>query len=405
MNKAVQIFAFVALLSVLVSSVAYAFINELEINSATQTIVNVPYYYVDNNTSDVDSNADKGAHSNFTAQQYGPDSINDTLTEGNTEPQSEYIWISEFGGYVRKLDKSDPGGTEILSWDTGVNRPYGCEHRIEDGNEYIYVVDYQADDLIKFHANNGTEVDRWDISSYSGSAYGLAWNGSRWFISDTGFPGRIYQVDPADPTVQERNFTYAGTTICDGLAWDGSYLWAGDSGTDKVYQIDVYGNIQTSWDFPPTDPWGVAYDTASGHLWIVVAQGGYLYEYYTNGTEINSWDPGSGARGVSYASVEETYNYELDLEVQWTNVDYSETNEELCIFGGTMRSENLKVNVWNGSGWQNLFADLTAGWNNVTITSYLTSPTFTIRFKGNTETTDSTQDSWNIDTAVIHVWT
>ncbi|UCD40189.1 MAG: hypothetical protein JSV87_01175, partial [Candidatus Bathyarchaeota archaeon] len=40
--------------------------------------------YVDNDTSNVDSIADKGTHSNFTAQQYGPDLINDTLTEENT---------------------------------------------------------------------------------------------------------------------------------------------------------------------------------------------------------------------------------------------------------------------------------------------------------------------------------
>jgi len=40
--------------------------------------------YVSNNDSDVDSSVDKGTHSNFTAQQYGPDSIYDTLTEENT---------------------------------------------------------------------------------------------------------------------------------------------------------------------------------------------------------------------------------------------------------------------------------------------------------------------------------
>jgi hypothetical protein len=45
----------------------------------------VPTYdFVDNNTSDVDSSADRGTHSNFTAQQYGPDSIYDTLTEVDT---------------------------------------------------------------------------------------------------------------------------------------------------------------------------------------------------------------------------------------------------------------------------------------------------------------------------------
>ncbi|PIX25472.1 MAG: hypothetical protein COZ69_03075 [Deltaproteobacteria bacterium CG_4_8_14_3_um_filter_45_9] len=45
--------------------------------------------YVDNNISDADNSTDKGTHSDFTAQQYGPDSINDTLTEENTKPN----WI------------------------------------------------------------------------------------------------------------------------------------------------------------------------------------------------------------------------------------------------------------------------------------------------------------------------
>ena len=97
-------------------------------------------------------------------------------------------------------------------------------------------------------------------------------------------------------------------------------------------------------------------------------------------------------------------NYELDLEVQWTGVDYSEAYEELCIFGGTMGSENIRVDVWNGSGWNNLFADLNLGWNNVTVTPYLTSSTFTVRFKGGTETSDSTQDNWEIDATLLHVW-
>jgi hypothetical protein len=68
-------------------------------------------------------------------------------------------------------------------------------------------------------------------------------------------------------------------------------------------------------------------------------------------------------------------------------------------------TENLRVDVWTGSAWQNVFASLSNGWNNATITSYLTSSTFTIRYKGNNETSDSTQDSWNIDSAVIHAWT
>jgi len=98
-------------------------------------------------------------------------------------------------------------------------------------------------------------------------------------------------------------------------------------------------------------------------------------------------------------------SYQLDLEIQWTNVDYDETSEELCIYGGTMGAENIRVDVWNGSSWQNLYTDLYSGWNNASVSPYLTSPTFTVRFKGGTETGDTTQDNWDIDAALLHVWT
>jgi hypothetical protein len=99
-------------------------------------------------------------------------------------------------------------------------------------------------------------------------------------------------------------------------------------------------------------------------------------------------------------------NYELDLEVQWTNADYDEANEQLCIYGGTMGAENITVDVWNGTGWENIRSDLNSGWNNVSVSSYLDSSNFTIRFKGDIETFDNaTQDTWDIDATLLHVWT
>jgi len=98
-------------------------------------------------------------------------------------------------------------------------------------------------------------------------------------------------------------------------------------------------------------------------------------------------------------------NYDLDLEVQWTNATYDMPHEELCIFGGTMASENLEVDVWNGSAWQNLFPGLSSGWNNVSVTDYLVSPVFTIRFQGGAKTGDALQDRWQIDSTLLHTWT
>jgi len=97
-------------------------------------------------------------------------------------------------------------------------------------------------------------------------------------------------------------------------------------------------------------------------------------------------------------------NCMLDLEVQWTNAPYNLPNAELCIYGGIMGSEDIRVDVWDGAAWQNLFTDLTSGWNNVSVSSYLISQNFTIRFKDGAEANDTVQDSWNIDAALLHAW-
>lgn len=100
-----------------------------------------------------------------------------------------------------------------------------------------------------------------------------------------------------------------------------------------------------------------------------------------------------------------TENYELNLEVQWVSVDFDEANEWLCIYGGTMDFEDILVDVWNGTDWVNVLIDLESGWNSVDISSYLVSSTFIIRYKGGLETSDSYQDSWEIDATFLHVWT
>jgi hypothetical protein len=98
-------------------------------------------------------------------------------------------------------------------------------------------------------------------------------------------------------------------------------------------------------------------------------------------------------------------NYELDLEEQFVNVDYHETNEYLCIYlSSHSGSESIKVDVWYNSAWNNVLTDLSVGWNNVTVSSYLTTSTLAIRFKGSIETGDTAQDTWNIDATLLHLW-
>ena len=118
---------------------------------------------------------------------------------------------------------------------------------------------------------------------------------------------------------------------------------------------------------------------------------------------------GGQNREIAWQILELPYTparHELDLEVQWTNADYAETYEQLCIKTGLTGAEDIEVDVWNGTAWITVLTDLTANsWNNASISPYLNSATFTIRYKGGSETDDATQDSWEIDTTLLHIWT
>jgi hypothetical protein len=97
-------------------------------------------------------------------------------------------------------------------------------------------------------------------------------------------------------------------------------------------------------------------------------------------------------------------SYELDLEVQWKNVNFTRSNEELCIKTGAFSgSESLQVNVWNtsDSSWHTIMILAPNQWNNISVTGYLTGPTLTIQFSRSGSTS---QQSWNIDCALLHTW-
>jgi hypothetical protein len=115
----------------------------------------------------------------------------------------------------------------------------------------------------------------------------------------------------------------------------------------------------------------------------------------------SSWQIGS----VLLQTSNSTDYYGLDVEEQWTNVNYWVTNASLDIFTGLFSSstETLGVQCWNSTidSWSPLISSLNpSGWNNVSIMTYLTGSTFTIRFLSGTQT-DLVQNSWQIGATVL----
>jgi hypothetical protein len=291
--------------------------------------------YVDNNTSDVDSSADKGTHGNFTAQQYGSDSVYDTLTEAqgadtkcesyevDDDDQSNLdnyhyaqVFKHDSAFYITKVELLMGGGgsqSVYLRETTGIP----AVPKAGDGNN------------LRTAVSNVLESVSWITFTFD-AAYLIPANAYYAIVADRGSNGIYWRRDASSPQ-------YPNGHYC--------------------YDLD-----DTAWD----------YRTERDHLFKI-----YGFKAY-----------------------------ELDLEVQWTDVDYNEANEELCIYAGTMGAEDLRVDVWNGFNWNNLFTDLSPNcWNNISVSPYLNSSTFTIRFKGSNETDDTTQDNWNIDATLLHVWT
>jgi len=273
--------------------------------------------FVDNNTSDVDSSAGKGTHSNFPAQQAGPDGVMGTLLEGNTAVEQ---WVS----------------------------PTGYE---DPGNDWL-------DETNAYDDDTGTGA----VDDVLG---GYAWSQFLVLTRSAITCGKIkYYIG--------REFTDVNqveTDIYNGT-WTNVYSGAGT------------WNSWTNVTFTETSVTKMRFRFFNNNP--VQARMAYVYE-------------------ADFLQSAASVNYELDLEVQWTSVDYDETNEELRIYAGDTGTEDLRVDYWTGSTWSNLLTDLTANnWSNVSVS--LTSTTFTIRFKGGNETGDAFQDSWDIDVTLLHVW-
>lgn len=304
--------------------------------------------YVDNAASDVDSNADIGTHSNFTAQQSGPDNVNDTLTEANTAEQSTSDVFTD-GFEDGTFDKWTDGGT--TTWGDGgtfmaTSSSPGAPWAPHTGT-------YMAD----MDANDDGAITSDNINMSDAVAIGI---------------GFWYMVDDMDAN--------AGDLVL------------------KYYNGSAYNTVVDLGGAAVEDQWYYYTATITDPQYFIST-----FRLQLTGT------PGSGeAAFLDDVAINKTTganNYELDLEEQWTTADYSSNNEELCIFAGPQDAEALMVDVWDGDSWENVIADLTANqWNNVSVTAYLTSATFTIRFVGGSEAGDETQSTWQIDAVLLHTW-
>ncbi|MFX0014823.1 MAG: hypothetical protein ACFFB2_00520 [Promethearchaeota archaeon] len=319
--------------------------NESFPSRMTAKIVGSQEDFVDNNISNIDGVADKGTHLNFQNQKAGPDSLNDTLTEEDINTINQ-ISLEVDSWEITRNKWAKTGASPYLDNQTQpeVNEVHGVANAVGSKN---------GDEMGDFGFQDINILGT--LASVKLRVYGHA--------------------SPSYPTE-----TYFSVHLWNGSAWnevmdfsnEPNFIW---KEVDVSTYINTWAKVNSSKIFLRTeDPGGNKYGEQLCD--IAILQVNYFPEP----------------------------NYNFDAEVQWVSADFTKSNATLAIYTGNLGIEALKVDVWNGS-WNTIIPNLVANsWNNISVVNYLTTSTFTIRFKGTNESSDTTQDQWNIDVTLLHTW-
>jgi hypothetical protein len=328
--------------------------------------------------SNVDGSADKGSHSVFNNQK-AKDGSNDVLTEQNTGAN-----IEQFVTQPSNVDGSaDKGSHSVFN-----------NQKAKDGTYDVLIEQNTGSQQSTFGNSAGTSS--YTITS-ANNLYGSPFN------------------SPADSE---------GATI-NNIIWYGRTV--SGSGNAKAVLVDSTRHIiavsnpvsvsttatdrTCSFSSPP-----IVHANTQYYLMMIFDTSTRFYYQSTSNQGLfdttNSYstpsNPTDGSTNSSQYHIQTTYqkpvNYVLDLEEQFTGVDFSQSNEWLCVYAGALGSESLKVDVYSGGSWVTVIPSLVANqWNNVSVSSYLTSGTFTIRFKGAVESGDAVQDTWQVDAVLLRL--
>jgi hypothetical protein len=499
--------------------------------------------YVDNSVSNVDSSTGKGTHSNFTAQQYGPDSIYDRITEENTGGGSSSFGSSSsttygvvaandmYGSLFTSPADAEGATLESISW-------YGRVDGFGSGYAKAILVLHSNMQIIAVSDSSYVTTTTMDRDCAFSSPPTLSGNtqyvlmmifsvNTRFYYASGSYNQGHYDTtnsytSPYNPTdYYHNNYQYriqATYTKTNNYELDLEEQWTNTDYSQSHEELAIYANQATNthalyatggymivggnpdwgstagtisfwikWDSVGGRPWGQTEDmemrfsgsnlvldwgpayslTSSTSFvagkWYFIA---VTWNEYTNQLALyvgdqdnpptqdaydNYWTSSVSTLGVmqnnflaskggvepvsgrgdelrywttdrSLAEIQSNYNAQLTgtesnlrsyFKLDNNFIDTGSAGDNASGSGSyafqtdtpfNSSSETIRVDVWFGGSWQNVFSDLSNGWNNVSVSSYLTSSTFTIRFKGGSETGDLVQDRWNIDATVLHVW-
>lgn len=228
---------------------------------------------------------------------------------------SSGIMVGFYGWMVINDIYREPGEWHVQHWAEGtlVGGTWGWHELFDEP----FIIPPRADLVISPEALVTLDV----IDSFNAPAWwpmGLAFDGTHlWCLAlNTPNPTTIYKLDTDGNVVNTIPSPHGN---CEGLAYDGVYLWSSDPIHEKIYRFDTSGNVVSSFDFPVVG--GIAYD--GEHLWCVGTDIIWerLYKLDTSGNIIASFN-------APESSVFSYYGITYHNNLLWISVRSSLLGEE-----------------------------------------------------------------------------
>jgi len=184
------------------------------------------------------------------------------------------------------------------------------------------------------------------------------------------------------------------------------YVLSANQSTENLVAYEWTGSDWSSLGTLSSDGWNnftVSYLTSATYTIRIIDS-----DQASDGTQ-DSWDIDL----ITLHTWDETNKFDREIHFNGLNsTQYSVNHKYICFELGTFgqsSAETLNIDVWNGTSlaWENIGTIDDAdenSWKNISLGAYFDSSSISFRVVGTSETSDSSQDTYAIDSCLLHTW-
>ena len=178
------------------------------------------------------------------------------------EPQgieflNNYLYISRGEDPYRKIYQYDTQGNLVQV----ISTSNGCPRELAWDGAYFWHPDTCFHRILKIDGLGNTIQS---FASPYASPCAIAWDGTDLWLSFAGQGNKIFRMDTSGNLTGD-SITTPTADYPSGLVFVGGYFWVSGYTDEKIYQVDMAGNILSLFDAPGTQPAGLAFD--GKYLW------------------------------------------------------------------------------------------------------------------------------------------